>query len=184
MTITVTTRHISDRKKAEELKAYALKKTKRIERYTKAHRGPSDLKFILTSEKYRYIVEITINSGPLKVTNKVETDDMHTAIDSAVDSVIRQLKKESQKMIKSKRRVGAKSKEESSMTRAMATETPKSAAQKITRRKLPSKPMSTEEATLQLDLSDNGFVTYIDSETGNQNIVFRDKRGKIILIEP
>ena len=58
MKVTVTTRHIKDSKTSEKIKAYALKKTKRIERHVNSDKDPSDLRFVLSSEKFRDKAEI------------------------------------------------------------------------------------------------------------------------------
>ena len=46
MKVNVTTRHINNTMNSEKIKSYALKKTKRIERYVKSERDPSELRFI------------------------------------------------------------------------------------------------------------------------------------------
>jgi putative sigma-54 modulation protein len=51
-------------------------------------------------------------------------------------------------------------------------------------RKLTKKPMSLEEALLQLNVSPFGFVAFTNSETGAMNILHKAKGGTIELITP
>ena len=53
---------------------------------------------------------------------------------------------------------------------------------KITR--LPSKPMSVQEALLQLKVSDIEFLAFTNSETGKTNVLYKGKGGNIGLIAP
>jgi ribosomal subunit interface protein len=112
MQITVTTRHIDNKDKAESLKEYAKKKAKRIERHVRSEKNPSEIKIVLCVEKFRNIAEIMVNSGTFQVTSSIEREDMYLAVDTAIDSIIKQLKKQTDKKIKVKRRVGAKPKED------------------------------------------------------------------------
>lgn len=183
MKITVTTRHISNKKVSEKLKAYALEKSKRIERYLRSERDPSELRIILSSEKFRHNAELIINNVNTKAASSVETDDMHTSIDNAVDAIIKQLKKQTDKKITSKRRNTLKSKEVIPGTGdygdSGATE-----YENIRAHKLPPKPMSVEEAALQLKVSDANFVAFRNSENGDMYVIYINRRGQVILIEP
>lgn len=183
MKVMVTTRHIKNTKNSEEIKLHALKKSKRIERYVKAEKDPSEVRFILSSEKFRDTAEISITCGSIKATSSVETNDMHTAIDHAVDAIVKQLKKQTEKKIKEKRRAGAKTKEEVIET-GILLPPESSETQDIQVHQLPSKPMSVEEASLQLKVSDANFVAFRNSENGLMNVIYLSRRGQRILIEP
>ncbi len=183
MKVTVTTRHIKNAKDSEEIKLHALKKSKRIERYVRAEKDPSELRFILSSEKFRDTAEISISCGNIKATSSVETNDMHTAIDNAVDAIVKQLKKQTEKKIKERRRTGAKTKGEVIETGILPL--PESSGPEgIQVHQLPPKPMSVEEASLQLKVSDANFVAFRNSESGLMNVIYLNRRGQRILIEP
>jgi len=183
MKVTVTTRHIKNTKDSEKIKLYALKKTGRIERYVKSEKDPSELRFILSSEKFRDKAEISLTCGSIKATSSVETTDMYAAIDDSVDTIVKQLKKQTEKKTKEKRRTGAKSKEEIKETR-VPLRPQSNETEKIKVHKLPPKPMSLEEASLQLKVSDANFVAFRNSENGVMNVLYISRRGQNILIEP
>ncbi len=183
MKVTVTTRHISNKRKSEELKAYALEKSKRIERYLRSGRDPSELRIILSTEKYRNRAEIIINSIYLKAASSVETEDMHRSIDQAVDAIIKQLRKQIDKKITSKRRSAPRPEGKMPNTQSY-DDFPPTTYEDIRIHKLPPKPMSVEEASLQLKVSDANFVAFKNSENGAMNVVYINRRGQVILIEP
>ncbi len=183
MKVTVTTRHLSNYQDPERLKSYAVKKAKTVEKYMNNEKDSSEVKFVLWSEKFRDTAEISINSRNLKATSAFETTDMYTAIDSAIDIIIKQLKKETDKKITSKRRGGTRAKDETAST----TKTLDSGAGKFTNvriKKLPRKPMTVDEASLQLHVSDANFIVFRNSENDDVNVLYVDQRGNVTLLEP
>lgn len=183
MKVTVTTRHISNKKKSEELKSYAIEKSKRIEKFLRSERDPSELRIILSSEKYRNKAEFIINNINLKAASSVESEDMHLSIDQATEAIIKQLRKQTDKKITSKRRSAPKPKKALPDTQRYG-DFPPTSYNDIRVHKLPPKPMSIEEASLQLKVSDANFVAFKNSENGEMNVVYINRRGQVILIEP
>lgn len=181
MQLTVTTRHIDDRQKNKILKDYVNKKVKRLERYINEEKDPSKVKVTLTSEKFRNIAEVLVNDGRMNVNASVEMEDMHAAIDGVMDIIIKQLRRKSEKRIKSKRRTGSKTIETIENSQPVETETEEN---DIIPEKLNSKPMSVEEAKLQLDVTDKGFVVFRNSESGEMNVLYDKKNSKAGLILP
>ena len=180
MQVTVTARHIVDHDKTENLKKYILKKIKRLERYINPRRDPSEIKFILNVEKHRNTAELILNSGNLNATSSVEADDMLSAIDKAIESIIKQLKRQSEKMIKVKRRNNFMNKTQFDTGASKSKED----IETIKVKKLPNKPMSVEEAILQLKASKTEFMVFTNSETGKINTLLREKGGNLVLIVP
>lgn len=184
MQVTVTTRHI-EQSRAEHLRTHILRKIKRVERYIRAERNPSEVKVVLSMEKFRNIAEIFVNSGDLKTTSTVEADDMRSAIDRAIDSIIKQLKRLTEKKIKTKRRIGMRSKEEiASLSQSQQSRTIEDDTYNIRVEKTQSKPMSVEEAILQLKISGMDFLVFLNSESGMINVVYKRKGGGLGLVTP
>ena len=180
MQVTVTARHIVDHNKTENLRKYILKKVKRLEKYINPHRDPSEIKFVLDVEKFRNTAELILNSGSLNATSSVEADDMLSAIDKAIESTIKQLKKQSEKMKKVKRRKNLINETRFDTITAKSIED----IDTIKVKKLPKKPMSVEEALLQLKASKTEFIVFTNSETGEINTLLKEKGGKLVLIIP
>ncbi len=181
MRVTVTTRHIDDKQNNKMLKDYALKKVNRIERYINEEKDPSEVKVILSSEKFRNIAEIFVNDGKVKVNASVEMDDMHAAIDGVLDIIIKQLRRKSDKKIRTKRRTNSKPTENLNIPQEEPGEDLNG---NIITEKINSKPMSLEEAVLQLDVADNGFLAYRDRDTEEINVIYNKGNSTIGLIKP
>lgn len=181
MNVTVTTRHINDRETNKILKDYAIKKVNRLERYINEEKDPSQVKFTLSEEKFRNIAEIHVNDGRTKVNASVEMDDMHAAIDGVLDIVIKQLRRKSDKMIRTKRRSNSKPSEQIDNKERVSE---KSITDDIVSEKLTTKPMSLEEARLQLDVAEKGFVIFKNIETDEINVIYSKSNSKVGLITP
>jgi putative sigma-54 modulation protein len=54
----------------------------------------------------------------------------------------------------------------------------------IKSKKLLAKPMSVEEAAMQMDLLNNDFLIFTNANSKNLNIIYRLKDGHYGLIEP
>ena len=185
MHLTVTTRHV-DPSKVENLKNYVSNKIKRLGRYIRSTKTPSEIKVILSEEKFRNTAEVIINTGSLKTTSTECADDMYTAVDRAIDGIIKQVKKHTQKTIKLKRRTAVRGKEAFPLRPnpgAEATEE-KMILSRVRTEKASAKPMSVEEAVLQLGVSDRDFLVFRNSATGEINVVYEGKDGQIGLVEP
>jgi len=180
MKITTTIRHIDDERKSESLRQYIEKKINRINRYINPDKDPSELRFVLSEEKFRSSVELILTSGNFKATSSVNSDAMHKAIDRSIDAIIKQLKRQNDKKIKTKRRDSVKTNPPPILEQAIENRE----AGNIQIRKLPKKPMSVEEALLQLKVSEFGFVAFTNSETGAINILHKTRGGTIELITP
>ena len=50
--------------------------------------------------------------------------------------------------------------------------------------KLTAKPMDVDEAAMQLDLSSDGFLVFINARSDSLNVIYRRKDGNFGLIEP
>lgn len=134
----------------------------------------------LSVQKEDQIVEATIHSGSLILRVEEATSDMYTSIDNAVEILERQLRRNKTKLEK-------KMKKEFVETVAFDQIETLSANDdeiKIVRtKKIESKPMSPEEAVLQMELIGHAFFIFTNCDTGEKNVVYRRKKGDYGLIE-
>ncbi|MEE9215068.1 MAG: ribosome-associated translation inhibitor RaiA [Thermodesulfobacteriota bacterium] len=180
--ISLTARHTNNKKDTENIRKYINNKTRRLERYLKDRKEPNKINFILSNEKYRNKVELSLNSGPIKLMTSVEMEDINSAVDSALDIIIKQLKKHKDKKFKSKRRLLKNSNLSDRKSDHIQSD---SVLSNLSKEKIDTKPMSTEEAILQLNVSEKPFVVYVDINSGETNVVYKDsKKNKTVLITP
>ena len=176
--VNVTTRRLNDRNKSHRLREYALKKFPRVEKYMNVDHEPSEIKLVLESEKLSNIAEIMVNDGSFYTTATISDEDHFAAIDKVVDIVIKQLRRNHDKQNSNKRRSAQNIKLISTGKQKQKS------SEKISEEILPLKPMSVKEASLQLDISDNDFVAFRNSENGEMNVLYRDNNAALILLKP
>ena len=112
----------------------------------------------------------------------VEMEDINSAVDSALDIIIKQFKKHKDKKFKSKRRLLKNSNLSDRKSDHIQSD---SVLSNLSKEKIDTKPMSTEEAILQLNVSEKPFVVYVDINSGETNVVYKDsKKNKTVLITP
>ena len=107
---------------------------------------------------------------------------MSLAIDNAVEKIERQLKKRKEKTRGHK--TNAVRSDGSSPREAYPDDMDETQEARIVEmRKVVLKPMSLEDAIMEIDISGNRFVVYRDSSTENVSIIYVRDDGKYALIE-
>jgi len=75
----------------EALKNHIEKKVRRLDRYVDSD---TEAQMVLSIEKYRHLVEISLISRSINLHSTEESPDMYLSIDKALDKIKRQLKKQ------------------------------------------------------------------------------------------
>lgn len=135
----------------------------------------------LSVQREDQVVEATIHSGNLILRVEEATMDMYMSIDNAVDILERQLRRNKTKLEKKMKKEFV----ETVVFDQIAAPAPEDEEEiKIVRtKKIESKPMSPEEAVLQMELIGHAFFIFTNSDTGETNVVYRRKKGDYGLIE-
>ncbi len=161
---------------SDELRAYAEKKIGKIDRL---FRTESDASVTFSSSRGRYLAEVTIrNNGMIYRVSEV-TSDMFASIDSAVAAIERQVRKNKTRLEK-RLREGAFER----TAEIVPVEDEEPDEFKIVREKRFSiKPMTPEEAILQMDLLGHTFFAFRnEAEDGGFAIVYKRRDGGYGLI--
>ena len=158
---------------------YAEKKIGKLDRYFQTEPEAS---IVFSVEKGRNNLEVTIRSGATVIRVAESTSDMFVSIDAAVASLERQIRKNKTRLAK-KLREGAFEREVQPEY-IPADDTVEAGAFEVVRRKrFPIKPMSVEEAILQMDLLEHTFFVFRDvAADGAVSVVYRRKNGGYGLI--
>ncbi|NLM04829.1 MAG: ribosome-associated translation inhibitor RaiA [Clostridiales bacterium] len=136
----------------------------------------------LSVEKYRQIIEVTIPINGAILRAEESSDDMYTSIDKVVDKLIRQLRKHKVKMQKGRSQFYETIRFEN-ITQS-DEEDDKYDPKIVKTKRFPIKPMSPEEAVLQMELIGHSFFVFANAETDEVNVVYKRKDGNYGLIEP
>lgn len=145
----------------------------------------ADVEFIeeqnprISSERYR--VQITsAAAGQLVRVEAAEFDD-RAALEVAVDKFERQLRRLKERLITRNRKAGEKHLNAS----GEGTEEQEDAELRIDRvKRFVVKPMSPEEAALQMELLGHSFFLFLNSESDTYSVLYRRRGGSLGLIEP
>lgn len=145
---------------------------------------------VLSAEKHRRIAEVTLNAKHVTFHATEETENINSAIDNVMEKVEVQVKKFKEKLKDHKRHPkGAIPEleteemeddlEEDSDDSIQETET-----QIVKVRKFAPKPMTVQEAVMQLKLSEDEFLVFLNSQTESVNVVYKRNDGSYGWIEP
>lgn len=160
----------------ESMKSYIDEKLGRLEKYLEK---ASDVRCtVLVKVKGKeQIVEITVPLKSVILRSEEKQEDFYKAVDKAVDVLERQIRKNKTKLMAKQ----AKTVVEFDFN---AIEEEKEEKQEvIKRKKIEVKPMSEEEAILQMELIGHQFYMYKDSETSSFTVVYKRKDGGYGVIE-
>lgn len=174
MQVLVTFRHVAP---SGALREYAEEKVQRVQKYV---RRVNDAHVILSVDKRRHIAEVTLSAARHSFTATEETTDLYAAIDLAMDKIERQVKKLAAK-VKDRKHKGSKE----VVAAEPATPQRRTAKGGITRtERVPVKPMSVEEALMQMKLMKNEFLLFKNAANDSISVLYRRKNGDFGLIEP
>ena len=134
--------------------------------------------------KDTHSVEATVFlNGGIILRGEEESGDMYASIDQVVDKVERQVKKHKTNINRKLRRDG------SEILKELASESQPSSEEQedpkiVKTKRFAMKPMSPEEAVLQMELIGHDFYVFRNAETEEVNVVYRRKDGDYGQIEP
>lgn len=143
--------------------------------------NPVDARVILSVEKFRNTAEINLMANGLNVNSKEEEKDMHLAIDNAIEKIERQLKKHKERIRGFKNNQSRSEVSDSESPGDEGEELPESKV--VETRKVILKPMSIEDAIMEMETTKNRFVIYRDISSENVNVIYRRDDGKFALLE-
>lgn len=176
MQISTTFRHMEP---SDALKSYAEEKLERIRKYIDE---PVVAQVYLTVEKIRHIVEITINAKGISTKASEATNDMYAAIDAVIDKIERQLKRYKERLKGHKPSEGPERQVQKKIITAEDIESSKEPVV-IKTKTVSIKPMSVDEAVMQMDLLHKDFLVFTDANSDHINVIYRRRDGNFGLIE-
>ncbi len=191
MQLSITFRHMDA---SDFLKEYAREKVERVNKYLDR---AGEAHVVLSLERHLQNADIQIQSGSWVLRGREKSEDMYASIDLAMDKIERQLKRYKDKLKDHHSRkyalhhLGALSERrvrhdiisvpnpEDASAPAEADSTPRV----IKTNEFLVRPMSVEEAVMQMDLMNNDFLVFTNATSKEMNVVYRRKDGHYGLIE-
>jgi ribosomal subunit interface protein len=161
------------------LKNVVEKKLSKLEKYFKPQ---IEAHATLSVERNRQIIEVSIFFGGVVLRAEEVHDDMYAAVDLVVDSLEGQIRKQKTKL--------QKKYHDDSLRFQVIPDPVKDIdddgdePKVVKTKRFAMKPMSAEEAVLQMELVGHNFFVYQDAESSDVNVVYKRKDGNYGLIEP
>ncbi len=163
--------------------AYAEKKVGKLDRFFKED-ATAAVTFSLEKERLNR-VEITIRSNGTIFRVSESTSDMHASIDAAVTTLERQIRKNKTRLEKRLRQGAFERVLDLDELSSFAPDEPEEGEYRVVRSKrFPIKPMTRDEAILQMNLLGHSFFAFKDEGgDGRFAVVYRRNDGGYGIIE-
>ena len=176
--------HITGRQVAitPALRKFAEEKLKKVE---KILGGPIEVHVVLAVEKRRHHAEIQVKSRSALLSGQRETEDLYASIGEVAEKLERQALKHKEKLTNRKKRGG----KEVAATLTAVERPARAGGSSRAPRILPSdryrlKPLSAEDAAMELESGGGDLLVYRDDQTYRVNVVYRMKNGTFGLVDP
>ncbi len=157
---------------------------KRLKKFNRVLGDDASFHVIIDVEKERHTAEIILRSKLLDLTGKGETSDMYSSILRAIEKIERQALKHKSKIIEGKRQ---RAKAKSLAIRSGAAERERSSARGrwdgVQLEEAERKPMTVEEAALELGHSELPFVVFRERESESICVLYKRKDGMLALVQ-
>lgn len=177
---------------SDGLKTYAEKKLGKLTKYF-AH--IQEVQITQSVERQWHVVEVTLQADGLLLRGEERTSDMYASIDQVFEKLERQLQKFKGKRILRPREETAHMREQmedaatNTITEAAPVElepgeNPLDQIRVVRTKRFAIKPMTPEEAAMQMELLGHDFFVFANAETEQTSVVYRRRQGDYGLIEP
>ena len=167
MNITVTARKCNLRQSFKELA------DKKLGKLDKFFSDSANVNLTVTVEKNYHRVEITVFDAGMVFRAEQDADDMDEALDLAVDSIVRQIRKNKTRL---ERRLRSTAFDENEIYSDKSYDV-------VRRKTIAVTPMSVDEAIMEMELVGHAFFMFMNAETGLIGVVYRRRDGGYGVIE-
>ncbi|NDO18837.1 ribosome-associated translation inhibitor RaiA [Lachnospiraceae bacterium MD329] len=163
----------------DKIKDYVEKKLGKLDKFFK---DESEARVVIGTIKDNDYIEATIYAGGMMYRAETSDKEILAAIDKIVDVIERQIRK-------NKTRLEKKIKRDATIDNMLLsggayTEGEETKEFEVVKTKrFTVKPMSSEEAILQMNLLGHNFFVFKNQETDEMNIVYKRRDGKYAIIE-
>ena len=153
------------------------KKLAKLDKYFKAE--ATEATVTLSRKRNVSSLDVTINAGGTLFRSEVDADDFRIALDQTVDHIESQIRKNKTKLAKRLR--------ENVIDMSVVPDPEETIPEDetiIRVKQFEFKPMTVEEAIMQMNLLGHSFYVFKDVTTGDTCVVYTRKDGDYGLIEP
>jgi len=179
--ISIVGRHIDI---TDAIRDYVEKKLQKLKKYFPYL---VDVHVVFYTQKIHQVVEVTIQASRFTIHGEEKSQDLYASVDLVIEKLDAQLKKHKER-IKRKHQRKQKIDEELNMNISFydreEIEDMNPEPEIIHTKRLAIKPMSIDEAAMQMDLINQEFLVFRNAKSNGINVLYRRVDGNYGLIEP
>ena len=174
--------HGRNLKVTPSMKEYAIKRISKIERYFEDDVDSiAHINFKVYPNK-SYKTEVTIPLPYLTLRAEETSKDLYASIDLTVDKIDRQIKKYKTRVNHKARQKGYKHLDFETTSQPISQDDNQPELKIVRTKSIDVKPMSVDEAILQMKLLNHSFFIFKNAKTNETNIVYQRDHGQFGLI--
>ncbi len=165
---------------SEHLKKYAATRFEKLFKYSRTENA--SLQVNLSVDRFRHMAEVIFSGDDLHLSAFEESEDMYSTVDLVLDKMAAQVRKNREKARDNRRKGSAVSVD---ATPFIPEEEEDTTPAIIESESYEIKPMSVDEAAMQLTSLNYEFLVFFNAETRRINVIYRLKNNKDFgLIDP
>jgi putative sigma-54 modulation protein len=172
--------HVSD-----SLRGYIEKKLQRLNKYFS---NIKDAQVTQTIQRNWHVIEVQVEGDGVFLRADERSPDMYACVDAVVEKLEKQVKRFKGKLTLHHPREGvgeAMAAAVGPVDEELETEESEEPLPHLVRTKrFTIKPMTPDEAAMQMELLNHDFFVFLNGETDQMNVLYRRKDGNYGLIEP
>ncbi len=153
---------------------------RKLSKFEKIFSDDAQATVVVTLEKNRQTVEVTIKDGSMVYRAESTMAEMNDALDKVADMLSRQLRKHKTRLSK-RLRTGTLDELFMDVSEPAVAEEDINIVRK---KEIPVKPVSVEEAILQMEMTGHKFYMFVNADTDCINVVYVRDDGAYGLLEP
>lgn len=177
MQVNITFRHLDS---TDALKTHAREKVEHIQKYVDR---PSEAHVVLRVENLEHYADINLKAGPFLLRGRAKSNDMYASIDAAAERIERQLKKHKEKLNNHKLTERPSDQRSVDVRHEVLNPTSAPSDRIVKSSTFQAKPMTLDEAVVQLDLLNSQFFVFQNAKDQTINVLYRRDDGNLNLIE-
>lgn len=150
-----------------------------------------DVDVVLDVEKRRHIAEINLHANGVRIHGKESSQDMYASVDAVLAKLDKQVKKYKDRINRHQPRTSREARNYEHAIISFDAEYEEEGNnghprehQVVNHEKIPMKPMTVDEAVMQLDLVDDPFIVFANADTAQVNVLYKREDGAYGLIDP
>jgi len=159
------------------LKEHLEKKIGKLDKYFD---NPPEAIVTLSVEKDRHRVEVTIPLNGFILRGEEESFDMYSSVDQVLDKLEKQMEKYKTRLSRQNKGLSIKDIAANSVEKTWEED---EGPRLVRTKRFAMKPMSVEEAIMQMNLLGHSFFVFTNADTEEVNVVYRRNDGNYGVIE-